>query len=376
MVDDTSKNDSIQLILTENCTLACKYCYEVESRNCKKPQMTFDTLHKSIDYFVERAKDIGLDRTHFVLFGGEPMLCPELIIEFYNYAQIKEKETGISITGNIITNGTIYNEELLEEIYKIRGKTFPSIQFSIDGIPESQNINRPLIDPNSKISSAELIAKNVEKFHKFFETKGINKSKLAFHSCISHESLPHLNENFLYCAETLNLSGGSFMTVLEDPNFSLDDIPVYEEQMGLIYESAERLNWPKFPVSTFGKHAACDAGWRHFCIGTEGDIFGCSRFYFNTRHDPKEYDKFKIGNVYDNYSDHPLDDSNNILVKAMRDFSTIEAGNICKICLSASYERTGMLCSILNPFLNRLFEIGKDYSNSYNKNHKSKNREG
>ena len=348
-----NKNERLRcdILFTENCTLACKYCYETKSRDCKKSQMSFDILHKSIDYFVERAKDIGLNRTHFILFGGEPMLCPELIIEFQKYAQKKEKKSGIKITSNIITNGTIYNEEMLEEVYKIKGKDFLHIQFSIDGIPESQNINRPLIDTNSKITSAELIARNIKKYHKFFETKGIDKSNLSFHGCISHESLPHLNDNFIYCADTLKLSNGSFMTIVEDPNFSIDDIPLYEEQMGLIYESAKRLNYPKFPVSTFGKNSCCDAGWRHFCVGTEGDIFGCSRFYFNTRNNPEEYNKFKMGNVNDNYSKHPLDDSNNILVKAMKDFSTIEIGNICKICLSASYERTGMLCSILNPFL-------------------------
>jgi len=107
--DKTLRVDSIDLMLTEKCSLKCKDCANLMQLYAKPIDQDFDILIKSIDKFlntVDHCREIRL-------LGGEPMmykkvdLVAEHILKFKNFDQLK-----------INTNGTIIPNEKKIKVFQ------------------------------------------------------------------------------------------------------------------------------------------------------------------------------------------------------------------------------------------------------------------
>ena len=87
-------------LLTENCNLRCKYCFEGSSRNVKKV-MSSETAHRGINLLcdqAEQAYQAGYTDSNvsITFFGGEPLLNTELAIEIINYTEERVKHSKVS----------------------------------------------------------------------------------------------------------------------------------------------------------------------------------------------------------------------------------------------------------------------------------------
>ncbi len=69
---------SLILVVTRRCNLRCAYCPTVKDG---LPDLTVDDVHRAIDVFVERFGGGDLK-----LFGGEPLLVPDLVRAAITYA--------------------------------------------------------------------------------------------------------------------------------------------------------------------------------------------------------------------------------------------------------------------------------------------------
>jgi uncharacterized protein len=121
----------LELVHTEGCNLACKYCFEKEMLGYKK--MPSDIALAAVDLLFDYSADqTELQITHF---GGEPTLNFSGIRVATEYAQHKAAESGKSVRIDMTTNGMLLNEEMVQyfadhEIY---------VLLSIDGMEESHN---------------------------------------------------------------------------------------------------------------------------------------------------------------------------------------------------------------------------------------------
>ena len=107
------KTVKASLSLTHNCNLRCHYCYG--GRKFKK-NMSFSTVQKIVEFIFGISPPN--QSINFTFFGGEPLLCFDLIQRAITYiknqADINERLVDFSIT----TNGTLLSDEILDFLNK------------------------------------------------------------------------------------------------------------------------------------------------------------------------------------------------------------------------------------------------------------------
>lgn len=131
-------------ILTEQCNLACKYCFL--GNGDKNPNnlvtnypMSFETAKKTLDYFIYQTS-IAEDNSYareIVFYGGEPLINFKTIE--YVISLVKEyKEKGkisFDINYSMVTNGVLINEDI---ILFLKENNI-SVSVSIDGVSAEDN---------------------------------------------------------------------------------------------------------------------------------------------------------------------------------------------------------------------------------------------
>ncbi|MGE5474499.1 MAG: radical SAM protein [Ignavibacteriales bacterium] len=374
---ENSPFSSCYLILTEDCNLRCKYCYENGNR-CTESYMSFETAKKTAEFLIENALKNGVKKLRLTFFGGEPLLNLDVMIKFFNYVVDRAKQCNMGLFFSIITNGTIYNkkfEEFILDWYKTTKSV--NIQISIDGIPEVQDKNR--ITANGKLTS-EMVVKNILKLKTFLEENKINASSFHTHSVITKDNISKFFSSYKYFKQ-LGVKRSEFMLSNEEA-WNENDVSIYIEQLSLIadyvykecistgslkpYEDANLIKIKSFNVPP----KTCEAGKKFCSVTANGDIYPCHRTYFYNR-------SFKLGNVYDGIIDN---ESRKTFFDAYR--SNMHAGNnscgdcatICKICLASNYEQCNdvlkcnpLVCSMYKAKWNFLIETKKKFDKLYDK---------
>ena len=123
------KNPFLYIAPTMQCNFACEYCFE----NGNKHQgLMDDNIIKSIVRFL---KVHGKDEIYIVWFGGEPMLGYPRILRLCD----ELKNADIKYTSSMITNGGLFNDENISQLYRL-GLKF--IQLSMDGVGDTQDKRR------------------------------------------------------------------------------------------------------------------------------------------------------------------------------------------------------------------------------------------
>lgn len=94
------------LHLTADCNLNCVYCYEKHS----PLRMDMQTAIAACDLMFS----FGHKKNGFSLFGGEPLLCRNLIERLTAYAAERNKALGGELSYKLTTNGVLLDEEFLQ----------------------------------------------------------------------------------------------------------------------------------------------------------------------------------------------------------------------------------------------------------------------
>lgn len=95
---------NLTLHLTHDCNMACSYCV----REKYAEHMSEAVLYAACDLAFSSGTSAGL-----CFFGGEPMLCEDLIVKALDYCDARSKETGIPFQCKMTTNGTLLHEAFL-----------------------------------------------------------------------------------------------------------------------------------------------------------------------------------------------------------------------------------------------------------------------
>lgn len=121
--------NSIILSITDNCNLACKYCFVQHNIH----EMPIDIGKYAIDFLSHNKTDINKEIT---FFGGEPLLkWDDFIVPVVKYA----KAIGEKINFSITTNGILIDKDKLD----FMKENNISILLSMDGDKPTQDYNRP-----------------------------------------------------------------------------------------------------------------------------------------------------------------------------------------------------------------------------------------
>ncbi len=291
--------NSASFIVTEKCNLACKYCFECFERKLG-PDMSEEVAAKCIDFLFEQANQKQMKENKHVnvtLFGGEPLLRPALCDFIINYGVKKRAETGIQFTAGVITNGTVMNDRIELLIRRWRNKVNFSIQVSIDGCREAQDLYRVHKDGSSSFNE---VAKNIPVFNDI-------DMKYCLHGCLNKRTLPLLFESYKYFVEEFGHNTEIWFMPVHSEEWDEKDVEIYDGQLKQIfeYETVVLKTVSSFiPIDKLlggckcHPDRTCGAGTNYVSFTGNGDIYPCHNFYFSKDASP-DLEDYKLGNVFD-----------------------------------------------------------------------------
>ncbi len=129
------KIDTLYIILTTNCNLACDYCavkhISDEHIFCV---MSKETIKRAIDLFSQYCNDHDVEYAQICFYGGEPLAAFSKLQFAVSYC----KEIGFQSGFSVVSNGTMVNEEYASFIKE----NHINISISLDGPQQINDINR------------------------------------------------------------------------------------------------------------------------------------------------------------------------------------------------------------------------------------------
>lgn len=147
------------MIMSEQCNLACKYCFLGNNDSDKRSNfdlknMTKETADKAIDFFIRQIKLSGVDSEEnkpvIIFYGGEPLVnyqTLEYIAEKINTMRDTEKCIK-NVEMSIVSNGLLLTEERSLRLKELG----VAIAISVDGFTEEANNMRVDVVGNNVFS--------------------------------------------------------------------------------------------------------------------------------------------------------------------------------------------------------------------------------
>src|SRR5262249_2735953 len=121
---------NVTLHLTTGCNLRCTYCFEGD--HAYRQDMSGEVARAAIDFALRD----GGGRPGIGVFGGEPLIRRDLILELVNYAKRADSEAIPHF--KITTNGL-----LLDDAFLVRcADEDVAISLSIDGVKAAHDRHR------------------------------------------------------------------------------------------------------------------------------------------------------------------------------------------------------------------------------------------
>lgn len=317
---------SIMLNATNECNFACPYCFTTPN----PMRMSVDTAKAVILWSLDHHNpDLGT--LHINWFGGEPTLEYESLIKpivKWSY------ENDFKVDFGMTSNCSLLTEEMLEffKEYKI------SILCSIDGVPEVQNLNRPLKNGGA---SWPLLKRNFDKLIKYPYVSGFRPT------------VTPLSGRDLFNAYCMARQNGFFMFFpgldSGDKTWTEEDKLKTEEELfyiGMnIYDDIANKRYPMevppiidaLNVIIRGNYSdpivprRCGLGTVSMGFGPDGTLFACQE------HSTYEKgDKFEIGSVFTG-----IDRQKHYnLIKEYLDMGVVpleERNEKCKTCMLSNH---------------------------------------
>jgi radical SAM peptide maturase (CXXX-repeat target family)/CXXX repeat peptide maturase len=275
------KSKSITFCVTEDCNLACKYCYMTGKNN--KTKMNFETGRQAVDYILtSKDREFDYDAVVWEFIGGEPFLEITLIDKISDYIKIRMFELNHKwfdcYRFSFSSNGLLYSSPKVQNyIEKNRGHI--SIGLSIDGNKIKHDLQRVKSDGSG---SYDEVIKNAKLWMKQFPD---STTKATF----AHDDLPYLVDSIISLWD-LGLKMVPANVVFEDVWHEGDDT-IFENQLKVLADYIiDNKLWEEHSVRFFDPRNGfpvteqeleqnfCGSG-RMLAIDCKGDLFPCIRFY-------------------------------------------------------------------------------------------------
>ena len=128
----------ITVIVTEQCNLSCRYCYERDRQGSAK--MDRATSERLLRWIERRLGTTGARKLHIDFYGGEPLLNLSAVESISARLSAFSKMRGIDFETAIITNGVLLSEDLAHRLSPLGLR---ELKVTLDGDEASHNRLRP-----------------------------------------------------------------------------------------------------------------------------------------------------------------------------------------------------------------------------------------
>lgn len=272
---------NITLQVTENCNLACTYCYQ---HNKTSHAMSFETAKKAIDNCLNDPDIQNKLGVIIDFIGGEPLLRIDLINDITEYYFAEMSKINLKLASrtmiSICSNGLLYFAPKVQD-YIERYKEFLSFSISIDGYKELHDSCRILPDGKPSYDICIKAAKHFMKHH------GVLGTKMTFSK-----------ENIMFAAKgVINLIElgypDIFCNCAYEPEWDVNDARYLYEQFKIIADYIiDGYLERKVYCSMFADYAGkpldlsdpddirnwCGGNGTMLAIGCDGKWYPCLRF--------------------------------------------------------------------------------------------------
>lgn len=312
---DSKKDSPIQNVniwLTEGCTFRCVYCYE-KPEGYKPKVLDKKLIYDIITWML--AMSGNSSKIDLSLFGGEPLLEFDLIVEFNEKRMRLTRTSNKEISMGIVTNLYLLTPEILQYLVKNNISILPSI----DGCHKTMAMHRGRGSYEEKYKMGEGVIENAKQIIKYYPP-----DRLTARMTWTDKNLPYLLEDFKFL---YNLGFRHIFHAYPDDGYrelTDEELKTYEY---IILNDVK--NWIKelkyIPLNQISQkmnryffNSPCGAG-RGFCgIDTEGNVYPCHRFVF--------WKEWQIGNVFELKTDM---DKRNLFIK----YDNKKNSEKCRDCL-------------------------------------------
>ena len=338
--------------VTEDCCMACTYCYQ---HNKSKNKMTFETAKRFIDdLLTDKYENINTSKTFTVIFdfiGGEPLMEIKLIEQICEYTinkMIELKHPWLYLFKiNIGSNGLLYNTPEVQHFFnKFSG--FTSYGVSIDGNKKLHDACRIDLNGNGTYDRA------IDAIHN-------HRNKYGYIPSTKMTVAPE-NVNYIYDA-IINLINEHYTTIMLncifEKGWNNNHANILYNQLKLIADYLIKNNlYNKIYIRMFDEnsYSPMDKNDNHnWCGGTDcsniaidykGNIYPCVRYMQSSLNNKQE--PIITGDIYNriNNTDFHKENINKLNGITRRSQSTDECfycpiGKGCAWCSAYNYEEFG-----------------------------------
>jgi len=281
---------SIDLDMTNNCILACDYCFRGDKN---KRRLNWEIGTRAIDWLIEMSQD--QKNLSVALFGGEPLMEFNLIKKLVPYGERKAAYYGKKIHFGATTNSVLVTDEIIE-FFRQHNMNFHT---SIDGAAESHDKHRHFADGRGTLA---IIEPKIRKILKYWPNTTARMT-------VSNDTVYRWFEDVLYLVDDLGYKNLAMIPVPECEwteeqwkemkrelrkisNWYIrryrDGNPIYLKH---IEDALRGITKP-----TRRKHH-CGAGRGSFLVKTDGTLYPCHRFGGTLDAEGKA--SWKLGSIYE-----------------------------------------------------------------------------
>ncbi|MEP0815075.1 MAG: radical SAM protein [bacterium] len=348
----SAKYDAITIVdlyLTRRCNFRCDYCF-VEEKN--QVDASWNTINKALRFVLREAKNAP--KVSFTLFGGEPLLCFDVIAELIPLAKRNYLREGKVAEFAVTTNASMATPEIMS-FFRSYGT---NLLLSIDGTRKSHDSHRKY--PNGK-GTFDSIAGKLLMMKYFQPWLGARVTPMPDTvENLRHEILElyamGINQFIIGCA-----TGVSWVN---------DEYDEYIIQMKALIKDYIKMRLRKAPIKLATlegwsaikgqdmTHAwGCSAGRSRISIDVDGTIQACAKVQGSC----KGQGFLPFGNVQDGYSEAGLENRSVFYEFPIREREKClgcEARCICLGgCPAINYVQTGSVhaCPQSDCYLQHLY---------------------
>lgn len=300
-----SKN--ITFIVTQDCQLACKYCYLVGKN--QQQRMSLPIAKAVVDYILnqEHNPDFSYEAVVWDFIGGEPFLEIDLIDQICDYIKSelfrRNHHWFNSYRFSFSTNGINYDSEKVQRFIE-KNKSHLSIGITIDGTRRKHDLNR--VYKGTEKGSYDDVVRNIPLWMEQFPDAGTKVT-------ISSADIPYICESVLHLYD-LGIHQVNINCVFEDVWKEGDD-KLFEEQLMLLADKIiDKELYVEYGCSFFtellGKPLDCKLHNGNWCgagvmlaVDAAGNFYPCTRF---AQYSLRDKEAWIIGNIHDGIDNNKL----------------------------------------------------------------------
>lgn len=304
--------DSLYLITTTKCNLACKYCVVLGNKTCEEEnleeKMSIEVGMAALKVFKDQLLKNNSKHARVTFYGGEPLLNQKLIIALLPEIDNMRKEVKRPIDIVVISNGYIFNQELAELFKKYN----VDVAISIDGTEKHHDLAR--VNNNQEGTYQEVI-----KNFKNYKDTGMNVNITTTIGKHNVHDLPQIAEFF---AKELGVKMAEFQVPCDTPGngnpfwVSMAEITKYLMEAYEVLDSYKAIECTTYRrMNNFSKGIMrlrdCGASGSQLVVAPDGSMGPChslvgSRTYFKGNVMVPNSDPSQMGNFTEWANRYPI----------------------------------------------------------------------